>query len=147
MVSSKKSPLSATKYGDFLTLTPRRTKLNEYLQHHQQQQFEGKVSPKYKRNYLPKDHYQNESYQHSRHPSYNDDYLSSIDTLKLDADHNILHSKLFYQSDNSGNEYVTSHSRNPKLSIHHPPIPIASSNIVSPPNPFNDNSANKFIKL
>lgn len=133
-------------YGDFLTLTPRRTKMNEYLQYHQQQSHEpyDQIGNR-KLNYYQNNHSRtngNVAGDLSEHS-----YLNSLDTLKLDEDRNILHSKLFYQNDSSGNEYII--ANNSKK--HH--VVIASmnnnpNNIVSPPNQFsNDSNINRFIKL
>lgn len=133
-------------YGDFLTLTPRRTKMNEYLQYHQQQSHEpyDQIGNR-KLNYYQNNHSRtngNVAGDLSEHS-----YLNSLDTLKLDEDRNILNSKLFYQNDSSGNEYVI--ANNSKK--HH--VVIASmnnnpNNIVSPPNQFsNDSNINRFIKL
>lgn len=135
-------------YGDFLTLTPRRNKMNEYLQYHQQQSHE------------PYDHIGNRklNYYQNNHSRLNGNiatdltehsYLNSLDTLKLDEDRNILHSKLFYQNDSGGNEYVIANNSNHKKQH----VVVATlnnnpNNIVSPPNQFsNDSNINRFIKL
>lgn len=154
-MSSKKSAGGSKFYGDFLTLTPRRNKMNEYLQYQQQ-------------SHEPYDHmagrkpHHNNYYQNHLHRDEDRDeqsYLHSLDTLKLDDEHNILHSKLFYQpsSENSGNEYVISGNNinNNQIKKHHVVTTNVHSsnnpnNIVSPPNQFNDNSThniNRFIKL
>lgn len=140
-------------YGDFLTLTPRRTKTNEYLQYHQQQSHEpyDQIGNR-KLNY-----YQNQN-NHSRINGNvpcdltEHSYLNSLDTLKLDDDRNILHSKLFYQNDSGGNEYVIANNGGQSKKQH---VVVASlnnnpnpNNIVSPPNQFsNDSNINRFIKL
>lgn len=76
-------------------------------------------------------------------------YLNSLDTLKLDDDRNILHSKLFYQNDSGGNEYVIANSNQQRKQ--HVVVTAMTSNpnnIVSPPNQFsNDSNINRFIKL
>lgn len=158
-----KNPINSKFYGDFLTLTPRRSKMNEYLSYHQQQvqqqsqphePYEQITSPKYKRNY-----YQNQNhFNHSRNGSTGSglgggdntaehSYLNSLDTLKLDEEHNILHSKLFYQNDSSGNEYVINNGGNMKKQ-HVVTSNVNNTNIVSPPNQFsNDSNINRFIKL
>lgn len=163
--SSKKSSSggSGSKfYGDFLTLTPRRNKMNEYLQYQQQshEPYDHMAGRKQQHNY-------NNYYQNHLHSSGRDEesYLHSLDTLKLDDEHNILHSKLFYQptSENSGNEYVISgnnnnninnNNNNPMKKHHVVTTKVHNSNnpnnIVSPPNQFDDNSSNninRFIKL
>lgn len=126
-------------YGDFLTLTPRRSKMNEYLQYHQQQSHE------------PYDHISNRKlnyYQnnHSRTNGNDHSYLNSLDTLKLDEDRNILHSKLFYQNDSAGNEYVILNNQPQRKQ--HVVVTTMNNNIVSPPNQFsNDSNINRFIKL
>lgn len=139
-------------YGDFLTLTPRRSKMNEYLQYHQQQSHE------------PYDHISNRklNYYQNNHSRINGNvaatatavtsdhsYLNSLDTLKLDEDRNILHSKLFYQNDSAGNEYVIANSQPQRKQ--HVVVSTMNSNpnyIVSPPNQFsNDSNINRFIKL
>jgi hypothetical protein len=131
-------------YGDFLTLTPRRTKMNEYLQYHQQQSHEpyDQIGNR-KLNYYQNNHSRmngnvaNDITEHS--------YLNSLDTLKLDEDRNILHSKLFYQNDNIGNEYVVANNSQPKKQH---VVVTSMNNIVSPPNQFsNDSNINRFIKL
>jgi hypothetical protein len=146
-MSIAQKPSSNSKfYGDFLTLTPRRTKMNEYLQYHQQQSHE------------PYDHIGNRklNYYQNNHSRMNGNadfnttehsYLNSMDTLKLDEDRNILHSKLFYQNDSSGNEYVIA---NQQLKKQHVVTTMNNNpnNIVSPPNQFsNDSNINRFIKL
>lgn len=155
-----KNPINTKFYGDFLTLTPRRSKMNEYLSYHQQhlqqqsqphEPYEQITSPKYKRNY-----YQNNQFNHSRNGSTGSalgdntaehSYLNSLDTLKLDEEHNILHSKLFYQNDSGGNEYVINNNGNMKRQ-HVVTANVNNANIVSPPNQFsNDSNINKFIKL
>ncbi|CRK99030.1 CLUMA_CG011985, isoform A [Clunio marinus] len=130
-------------YGDFLTLTPRRNKLNEYLQYHQQQSHE------------PYDHIGSRklNFYQNNHSRLNGNiagdlsehsYLNSLDTLKLDEDRNILHSKLFYQNDNSGNEYVIANKKQHVVTSTN----SNPNNIVSPPNQFsNDSNINRFIKL
>lgn len=158
-------------YGDFLTLTTqRRSKLNEYLHYHQQLQKQQQSSPKYRRGPYAND----QPFHHMRAASTGSGLMSadlnSADTLKLDADFNVLHSKLFYQSDGcsgaSNNDYViqqpSSGGPSKKLlfaggsAVLPPPpqLPQATngaSNIVSPPNQFNDNhllsSTGKVIKL
>lgn len=136
-------------YGDFLTLTPRRTKTNEYLQYHQQQSHEpyDQIGNR-KLNYYQNNHSRTNGNvpcdltEHS--------YLNSLDTLKLDDDRNILHSKLFYQNDSGGNEYVIANNGGQSKKQH---VVVASlnnnpNNIVSPPNQFsNDSNINRFIKL
>lgn len=139
---------SSKFYGDFLTLTPRRSKMNEYLQYHQQQSHE------------PYDHIGNRklNYYQNNHARLNGNvasdltehsYLNSLDTLKLDDDRNILHSKLFYQNDSGGNEYVIANGNQQKKQ--HVVVTAMNSNpnnIVSPPNQFsNDSNINRFIKL
>lgn len=131
-------------YGDFLTLTPRRNKLNEYL-HYQQQShepFEQHSANSANHNYYQNNHLRANGIEHS--------YLNSLETLKLDKDQNILHSKLFYQSESSGNEYVISHSNISNQKKQHVVTAMSSNpnNIVSPPNQFNDSTnINRFIKL
>jgi hypothetical protein len=134
-------------YGDFLTLTPRRTKMNEYLQYHQQQSHEpyDQIGNR-KLNYYQNNHSRmngnvaNDITEHS--------YLNSLDTLKLDEDRNILHSKLFYQNDNIGNEYVVANNSNHQPKKQHVVVTSLNNNIVSPPNQFsNDSNINRFIKL
>lgn len=137
-------------YGDFLTLTPRRSKMNEYLQYHQQQSHE------------PYDHIGNRklNYYQNNHSRLNGNvapditehsYLNSMDTLKLDDDRNILHSKLFYQNDSGGNEYVIANNSNhQQIKKQHVVTTMNNNpnNIVSPPNQFsNDSNINRFIKL
>lgn len=113
--------------------------MNEYLQYQQQ-------------SHEPYDHigsrklncYQN---NHSRTNGVGGDvehsYLNSLDTLKLDEDRNIIHSKLFYQNDSSGNEYVIANLQK-KQHV----VTAVNNNIVSPPNQFsNDSNINRFIKL
>lgn len=135
-------------YGDFLTLTPRRSKMNEYLQYHQQQSHE------------PYDQIGNRklNYYQNNHPRLNENaasdltehsYLNSLDTLKLDDDRNILHSKLFYQHENGGNEYVIANNSN-QMKKQHVVTTMNNNpnNIVSPPNQFsNESNINRFIKL
>lgn len=130
-------------YGDFLTLTPRRK--NDYLQYQQQshEPYDHMAGRKNQQHFYQNNHHDEDDREHS--------YLNSLDTLKLDDDNNILHSKLFYQpqstNENSGNEYVISNKiKKPHVvaTSHNP------NNIVSPPNQFNDNSSNninRFIKL
>ena len=123
--------------------------MNEYLQYHQQQSHEpyDHIGNR-KLNYYQNNHTRlngNESAELSNEHS----YLNSLDTLKLDDDRNILHSKLFYQNDNSGNEYVIanngSHQKKQHVVTTMNNIP---NNIVSPPNQFsNDSNINRFIKL
>lgn len=147
---AQKLPTNSKFYGDFLTLTPRRSKLNEYLQYHQQQSHE------------PYDHIGNRklNYYQNNHSRMNGNgtstelhnehsYLNSLDTLKLDDDRNILHSKLFYQNDSSGNEYVISNNSSHQKKQHVvTTVNNNPNNIVSPPNQFsNDSNINRFIKL
>lgn len=134
-------------YGDFLTLTPRRSKMNEYLQYHQQQSHE------------PYDHIGNRklNYYQNNHSRMNGNdssdvtehsYLNSLDTLKLDDERNILHSKLFYQNDSGGNEYVLASQQQMKKQHVVTTMSNNPNNIVSPPNQFsNDSNINRFIKL
>lgn len=148
--SNMSTKLSSTSkfYGDFLTLTPRRSKMNEYLQYHQQQSHE------------PYDHIGNRklNYYQNNHSRMNGNaaadstehsYLNSLDTLKLDDDRNILHSKLFYQNDSGGNEYVIANSGAHQKKQHVvTTLNNPMNNIVSPPNQFsNDSNINRFIKL
>lgn len=149
MPTAQKVASNPKFYGDFLTLTPRRTKMNEYLQYHQQQSHEpyDQIGNR-KLNYYQNNHSRtngNAAGDLTEHS-----YLNSLDTLKLDEDRNILHSKLFYQNDSSGNEYVIANSSNQPKKQH---VVVASmnnnpNNIVSPPNQFsNDSNINRFIKL
>ena len=116
--------------------------MNEYLQYQQQ-------------SHEPYDHMAGRKQQQQQHFYQNNttdndidhaehSYLNSLDTLKLDEDHNILHSKLFYQNDSgSGNEYVIANQQK-KQHVITTTIP---NNIVTPPNQFNDSNINRFIKL
>jgi hypothetical protein len=146
-VMSKKMSNGNKFYGDFLTLTPRRNKMNEYLQYQQQshEPYDHMAGRKQNSNY-----YQNNGDAHHALDNTEHSYLNSLDTLKLDDDHNILHSKLFYQNDSSGNEYVIQNGNHQKKQ-HVVTTNVHSSlpnNIVSPPNQFNDsNNINRFIKL
>lgn len=123
--------------------------MNEYLQYHQQQSHE------------PYDHIGSRklNYYQNNHARLNGNgtsdlsnehsYLNSLDTLKLEDDRNILHSKLFYQNDSSGNEYVIANNSSHQKKQH--VVTTMSNNpnnIVSPPNQFsNDSNINRFIKL
>lgn len=159
-MSSKKGAGGGSKfYGDFLTLTPRRNKMNEYLQYQQQSHEPYDHMAGRKPNHT--NFYQNHLHRDEDRDEHS--YLHSLDTLKLDDEHNILHSKLFYQpsSEHSGNEYVISGNNNinninnNQMKKHHVVTTNVHSsnnpnNIVSPPNQFNDNSThniNRFIKL
>lgn len=145
---SQKLPSNSKFYGDFLTLTPRRSKMNEYLQYHQQQSHEpyDQIGSR-KLNYYQNNHSRlnggvgTDLTEHS--------YLNSLDTLKLDDDRNILHSKLFYQNDSSGNEYVIANNSGQQKKQHVvTTMNNNPNNIVSPPNQFsNDSNINRFIKL
>lgn len=117
--------------------------MNEYLQYHQQQAHE--------QSHEPYDHLASRklNYYQNNHTRANGDgsehsYLNSLDTLKLDD----VHSKLFYQNDSSGNEYVIANNHQQKkqhvvTTVHNNP-----NNIVSPPNQFsNESNINRFIKL
>lgn len=123
--------------------------MNEYLQYHQQQSHE------------PYDHIASRklNYYQNNHPRLNGNvasdltehsYLNSLDTLKLDDERNILHSKLFHHNDSGGNEYVIANNGSQYKKQH---VVVASmnsnpNNIVSPPNQFsNDSNINRFIKL
>ena len=116
--------------------------MNEYLQYHQQQSHEPyDHMASRKLNYYQNNHARTNG-EHSEHS-----YLNSLDTLKLDDDRNIIHSKLFYQNDSSGNEYVIANNLQKKqhvvTTVHNNP-----NNIVSPPNQFsNESNINRFIKL
>jgi hypothetical protein len=155
IMPSKKSSGGSKFYGDFLTLTPRRNKMNEYLQYHQQQSHEPYDPMAGRKQQHHNNYYQNHLHQDDDRDEHS--YLHSLDTLKLDDEHNILHSKLFYQPsiENSGNEYVISGSNNNnnghhhQVKKHHVVTTSNPNNIVSPPNQFNDNSnnINRFIKL
>lgn len=150
---SKKSSSGGKFYGDFLTLTPRRNKMNEYLQYHQQQSHEPYDHMAGRKQQHHNNYYQNHLHRDDDRDEHS--YLHSLDTLKLDDEHNILHSKLFYQPsiENGGNEYVISGSNNNghhhPVKKHHVVMTSNPNNIVSPPNQFNDNSnnINRFIKL
>jgi hypothetical protein len=148
---SKKSSNGNKFYGDFLTLTPRRNKMNDYLQYQQSHEpYDHMAGRKQQQHFYQNNHHRDEDDR-------DDSYLNSLDTLKLDEDHNILHSKLFYQpqptNENSGNEYVINANNNQMKKHHVVTTNVHSSNpnnIVSPPNQFNDNSINninRFIKL
>jgi len=143
--SSKKSSLvNGNKfYGDFLTLTPRRNKMNEYLQYQQQshEPYDHMAGRKQQQKHFYQNNTNDNDIDHAEHS-----YLNSLDTLKLDEDHNILHSKLFYQNDSgSGNEYVIANSNQQKKQ--HVITTTIPTNIVTPPNQFNDSNINRFIKL
>lgn len=151
---SKKSSNGNKFYGDFLTLTPRRNKMNDYLQYQQSHEpYDHMAGRKQQQHYYQNNHHHRDDFEDEH------SYLNSLDTLKLDDDHNILHSKLFYQpqstNENSGNEYVISANSNQMKKHHVVTTNVHSSgsnpnNIVSPPNQFNDNSINninRFIKL
>ena len=140
---SRKSSGSNKFYGDFLTLTPRRSKMNDYLQYQQSHEPYDPLAGRKQQHYYQNNRHDDDREEHS--------YLNSLDTLKLNDEHNILHSKLFYQSqsanESSGNEYVISANNN-QLKKHHVVTTNSNpNNIVSPPNQFNDNSINRFIKL
>lgn len=149
---SKKSSSGNKFYGDFLTLTPRRNKMNDYLQYQQSHEPYDHMAGRKQQHYYQNNHHQRDEDDRDEHS-----YLNSLDTLKLDDDHNILHSKLFYQpqsTNESGNEYVISANSNQVKKHHVVTTNVHSSsnpnNIVSPPNQFNDNSINninRFIKL
>lgn len=120
--------------------------MNEYLQYQQQSHepydhMAGRKQQQQQQQHFYQNNTNDNDIDHAEHS-----YLNSLDTLKLDEDHNILHSKLFYQNDSSsGNEYVIANSNQQKKQ--HVITTTIPTNIVTPPNQFNDSNINRFIKL
>lgn len=136
-------PNGNTFYGDFLTLTPR-SKIKETLLYQQQshEPYEHLASRKH-------NFYQNNGNTQDVNDTEHS-YLNSLETLKLD--HKVLHFKLFYQNESFGNsnEYViTNNNQQKKQHVVMTNLNSnLSTNIVSPPNQFsNESNINRFIKL